>query len=246
MKSLQIALLGYGKMGKIIHKLAQEAGHTIAVIIDNTTDWEDKKKELQNVDVAIDFSMPETAVQNIKKCFEANIPVVVGTTGWYDHFEQIKADCIQNKHSLFYASNFSLGVNIFSAINRKLAQIMDAFPQYKVSMTETHHTQKKDAPSGTAISLANEIIQEIKTLDTWELVNNAQAKPSSSNALPIEALRIENVPGTHVISYTSSVDELKISHEAYSREGFARGAITAAEWLVGKIGVFNMKDLLKL
>jgi len=246
MKSLQIALLGYGKMGKIIHKLAQEAGHTIVLVIDNTTDWEDKREELQKIDVAIDFSMPETAVQNIKKCFEANIPVVVGTTGWYDHFEQIKEDCIQNKHSLFYASNFSLGVNIFSAINQRLAQLMNSFPQYKIQMSETHHTQKKDAPSGTAISLANEIIHEIKALDTWELVNNTQTNPSSRHILPIEALRIENVPGTHVISYTSSVDELKISHEAYSREGFARGAVTAAEWLVGKTGVFNMKDLLKL
>ena len=243
-KSLNIALLGYGKMGKEIEQLALEAGHKIALIIDNEKDWEQKGSSLDKIDIAIDFSMPKTAVSNIEKCFNANIPIVVGTTGWYTDFEKITETCKQKNQSLFYATNFSLGVNIFSAINKKLAEIMTRFPDYDVALSETHHTQKLDAPSGTAISLAENILGELERKTDWGLVEDNQKH--SADILPIKAYRIENVPGTHEITYQSIVDEIKISHEAKNRKGFAKGALLAAEWLYNKKSVFNMKDLLAL
>lgn len=243
-KALNIALLGYGKMGKEIEQLALAAGHIITLIIDNEKDWELKGSDLNNVDVAIDFSMPKTATSNIDKCFNANIPIVVGTTGWYSDFENITATCKQNEQTLFYATNFSLGVNIFSAINKKLAEIMNRFPDYEPSISETHHTQKLDAPSGTAISLAESIISELERKTNWGLVEDNRKQ--ATDILPIKAFRIENVPGTHEITYQSSVDEIKISHEAKSRKGFAKGALLAAEWIYNKKGVFTMTDLLAL
>lgn len=243
-KSLNIALLGYGKMGKEIEELALEAGHKIAVIIDNENDWNQKGSDLGKVDVAIDFSMPKTATSNIDKCFNANIPIVVGTTGWYTDFNKITKNCKEKNQSLFYATNFSLGVNIFSAINKKLAEIMNRFPDYEPSLSETHHTEKLDAPSGTAISLAKGILSQIERKTNWELKEENQE--FSSDILPIKAYRIKNVPGTHEITYQSTVDEIKISHEAKSRKGFAKGALLAAEWVYNKKGVFNMTDLLAL
>lgn len=243
-KTLNIALLGYGKMGKEIEQLALDAGHRIALIIDNERDWEQKGSDLNKADVAIDFSMPKTAVSNIEKCFKSNLPIVVGTTGWYADFDAIAAICKKKNQSLFYATNYSLGVNIFSAINKKLAEIMNRFPDYDVKLSETHHTQKLDAPSGTAISLAKGILAELKRKNDWKLVDDFQNYPA--NSLPIKAFRIENVPGTHEIAYQSSVDEIKISHEAKSRIGFAKGALLAAEWLYNKKGVFTMTDLLAL
>lgn len=244
LKSLNIALLGYGKMGKEIEQLAIAAGHQISVIIDNEDDWNLKAKDLAFADVAIDFSMPKTAISNIEKCFAAKVPIVIGTTGWYTDFERISQQCIKEKQSLFYATNFSLGVNIFSAINKKLAQIMNRFPEYEISITETHHTQKLDAPSGTAISLAKDIIDQLDNKNSWEL--HEEAKSIDANAIPIKAYRIENVPGTHEITYSSLVDTIKISHEAINRKGFAKGAILAAEWLYNKQGIFTMNDLLAL
>lgn len=241
-KSLNIALLGYGKMGKEIEQLAFLAGHQIILIIDNETDWDQKGKNLAKADVAIDFSMPKTAVSNIKKCFAANVPIVVGTTGWYKDFDHISSLCEQKNQSLFYAANYSLGVNIFSAINKKLAEIMNRFPDYDVCLSETHHTQKLDAPSGTAISLAEGILDQIERKETWKLIEKNQ--DTEENVLSIKAYRIENVPGTHEITYESSVDEIKISHEAKSRKGFAKGALLAAEWLNNKKGVFSMNDFL--
>lgn len=243
-KSLNIALLGYGKMGKEIEELALEAGHKIAVIIDNENDWNKKGSDLGKVDVAIDFSMPKTATSNIDKCFDYKIPIVVGTTGWYSDFERITNRCEKEKQSLFYATNFSLGVNIFSAINKKLAEIMNRFPDYEPSISETHHTQKLDAPSGTAISLAEGILSQLERKTNWELKEENQE--FSSDILLIKAYRIENVPGTHEITYQSAVDEIRISHEAKSRKGFAKGALLAAEWVYNKKGVFNMTDLLAL
>lgn len=243
-KTLNIALLGYGKMGKEIEKLALEAGHKIALILDNEKDWEQKGSDLKNIDVAIDFSMPKTAVSNIDKCFDSNVPIVVGTTGWYSDFERITNRCRLEKQSLFYATNFSLGVNIFSAINKKLAEIMNRFPDYDIKLSETHHTQKLDAPSGTAISLAESILGEIERKKDWGLVEDSQKHTSA--ILPINAYRIENVPGTHEITYFSDVDEIRINHEAKSRKGFAKGALLAAEWLHNKKGVFTMTDLLAL
>jgi len=243
-KSLNIALLGYGKMGKEIEELALEAGHKIALVIDNETDWKEKGSAIENIDVAIDFSMPKTATSNIDKCFDYKVPIVVGTTGWYSDFERITNRCEQENQSLFYATNFSLGVNIFSAINKKLAEIMNRFPDYDPSIAETHHTQKLDAPSGTAISLAEGILSQMERKTKWKLKEENQKL--SADILPIKAYRIQNVPGTHEITYQSAVDEIKISHEAKSRKGFAKGALLAAEWLYTKKGVFTMTDLLAL
>lgn len=243
-KSLNIALIGYGKMGKEIEQLALEAGHRIVLIIDNDKDWEEKSKYLAKADVAIDFSMPKTAISNIEKCFASNIPIVVGTTGWYADFDRITDICKNENQTFFYATNFSLGVNIFSAINRKLAEIMNRFPDYDPMISETHHTQKLDAPSGTAISLAEGILNEMEQKTHWELISENQDSPL--DALPIKAYRIEDVPGTHEITYQSSVDQIKIIHEAKSRKGFAKGALLAAEWIFDKKGVFRMSDLLAL
>ena len=243
-KSLKIALLGYGKMGKEIEEMAINAGHSIALIIDTENDWKQKGKELAKADVAIDFSMPKTAIQNIEKCFAANVPIVVGTTGWYADFETIKRKCQAENQSLFYATNFSLGVNIFDTINKKLAAIMNRFPDYDISISETHHTQKLDAPSGTAISLAAGILENTDRKTHWELVQNQEIIPS--NILPIKSFRIEQVPGTHEITYNSAVDEIKISHQAKNRKGFAKGALLAAEWINDKKGVYSMIDLLAL
>jgi 4-hydroxy-tetrahydrodipicolinate reductase len=243
-KTLQIALLGYGKMGHEIEALALKAGHKIAVIIDKDLDWQKREKDLAKADVAIDFSQPETAVANIERCFKQNVPIVVGTTGWYAQFEDIRKKCVKQNQSLFYASNFSLGVNLFSVINKKLAHIMNRFPEYDLSMTETHHTQKLDAPSGTAIRLAEEILSEIDRKNSWEL--RQESKKHKDSVLPIEALRIAHVPGIHEVCYSSDVDKITISHEALNRKGFAKGALLAAAWVIDKKGVFNMQDLLDL
>lgn len=243
-KTLKIGLLGYGKMGKEIEQIALDKGHQIVFIIDNESDWKLYKNELAIADIAIDFSTPQTAISNIEKCFDANLPIVVGTTGWYADFEQIKNDCVKKNQSLFYASNFSLGVNIFSAINTKLAEIMNRFPEYDLKLTETHHTQKLDAPSGTAISLAEGILQKLERKTKWELTEHQQAL--ADKTIPIQAFRIEHVPGTHEITYYSSVDEIEIRHTAKSRKGFAKGAVLAAEWLYPKKGIYTMQDLLAL
>lgn len=243
-KSLNIALLGYGKMGKEIEELALKAGHKIVLIIDNEDDWKQIGSDLGKADVAIDFSMPKTASSNIDKCFNSNVPIIVGTTGWYSDFEKITKRCMEKNQSLFYATNFSLGVNIFSAINKKLAEIMNRFPDYDPSLSETHHTQKLDAPSGTAISLAESILSQMERKTSWKLIEGNHKL--SSDILPIKAYRIEKVPGTHEITYQSTVDEIKISHEAKSRKGFAKGALMAAEWVFDKKGIFSMNDLLAL
>ncbi len=243
-KSLNIALLGYGKMGKEIEQFALESGHKIVLIIDNETDWELKGSDLAKADVAIDFSMPKTAINNIENCFTANVPIVVGTTGWYDDFKKISEMCKIKNQSLFYATNYSLGVNIFSAINKKLAEIMNRFPDYDISLSETHHTQKLDAPSGTAISLAEEILIQIDRKSDWKLVENNQNV--DENIMPIKAYRIDKTPGTHEIIYQSLVDEIRIIHEAKNRKGFAKGAILAAEYVFDKKGIYNMNDLLAL
>lgn len=243
--TLNIALLGYGKMGREIEQIALAQGHKLVLIIDHEKDWIENEHILSDADVAIDFSMPQTAAGNIEKCFAANVPIVVGTTGWYADFDRIKNIALKKNQSLFYATNFSLGVNIFSTINSKLAQIMNRFPNYAVRMSETHHTQKLDAPSGTAISLAQGIINEVERIENWKLVNSP-SEEISTNLLPIEAHRIDQVPGTHEIVYFSDVDEIRMVHEAKNRKGFAKGAVLAAEWLVGKKGIFTMRDFLNL
>lgn len=230
---MKIALLGYGKMGKTIERLARERGHEVVLRI--TEDVE--KHDLQQADVAIDFSVPDAAFKNITTCFKSMVPVVSGTTGWLQQYDEAIKVCKENDAAFIYASNFSLGVNIFFELNRKLAQMMKNFPDYKVGIEEIHHTQKLDAPSGTAITLAEQIMA-ISAKKGWALEN------AKEDEIPVTAKRIENVPGTHIISYESPVDTIKIEHIAHSREGFALGAIVAAEWLQHKKGIYNMKDVL--
>lgn len=232
---MKIALLGYGKMGKVIERIALERGHEIVLRKTSTSTYEG----LENAAVAIDFSIPDSAVCNIKQCFDTNIPVVCGTTGWLEHYNEMVALCESKNGSFIYGSNFSLGVNVFFELNAYLAKMMANLKQYNVSMEEIHHTQKLDAPSGTAISLAKGIIEN-SDYTGWTLDN-----PSEKDIL-IDAKRIENVPGTHSVFYDSSVDQIEIKHTAHSREGFALGAVIAAEWLANKKGVFTMKDVLSL
>ena len=232
---MKIALLGYGKMGKVIEKVALERGHEI-VLCKSSSDTFDG---LDQADVAIDFSVPASAVENITACLQNNIPVICGTTGWLEDYDKMADLCQQNKGAFLYGSNFSLGVNLFFELNRKLAQLMLPHAQYRVSLEEIHHTQKLDAPSGTAISLANDIV-ELTKLNGWAL-NAAQP-----DELAITAKRIEQVPGTHSVFYDSDVDQIEIKHTAHSREGFALGSVIAAEWIIGKTGVFSMKNVLEL
>jgi 4-hydroxy-tetrahydrodipicolinate reductase len=232
---MRIALLGYGKMGKVIEKIALERGHEIVLRKDKNTSFEG----LSSADVAIDFSIPSSAVENISACFQHGIPVISGTTGWLTRYQEMIDLCMANNGSFIYGSNFSLGVNVFFELNAYLAKMMANLKQYTASTEEIHHTQKLDAPSGTAITLAEGIIQN-SDYNNWTLETPIR------NEIHIEAKRIENVPGTHSVFYDSEVDQIEIKHTAHSREGFAFGAVIAAEWLVGKKGVYTMKDVLGL
>jgi 4-hydroxy-tetrahydrodipicolinate reductase len=232
---MKIALLGYGKMGKAIEAIAIERGHSIAYKTSRAFDVED----IKSADVAIEFSVPQSAVSNIKKCFAVDVPVVVGTTGWYDQFEEVNKDCLDAGNSLLYATNFSVGVNVFWEINKKLAALMNNQQEYNVSMKEIHHVHKLDSPSGTAITTAEQIIDGLDRKASWI---EGEAK---SNELEIVAERENEVPGTHIVSYESEIDKIELSHEAKGRKGFALGAVLAAEWILEKRGVFTMKDMLK-
>lgn len=231
---MKIALVGYGKMGKIIGELAAGKGHEIVAQLNESPTLEN----LNKADVAIEFSNPEVAFDNIKFCLENNIPVICGTTGWLDRKPEIEKIAAENKTAFLYGSNFSLGVNLFFVLNEKLAQLMENFGEYNVQLEEIHHTQKKDAPSGTAISLAEGIIKNNQKFQAWKL------EETQGDELGIFALREDEVPGTHSISYKSEVDEIEIKHTAFNRNGFALGAILAAEWIQGKKGNFSMKDVL--
>ena len=233
---MKIALLGYGKMGKVIEKIAIDRGHDVVLKIDKN----DKSFDISKADVAIDFSVPAAAVGNISMALNNKVPVISGTTGWLDQFEQIKNLCKKTNGAFIYASNFSLGVNIFFALNKKLAQMMEQHAQYSASLEEIHHTEKLDAPSGTAITLAEGILPHIPQ-NEWKL-----AEEASKNDLPITALREPHVPGTHTVTYNSDVDKIQIEHIAHSRDGFALGAVVAAEWIVGKNGIFTMNDVLNI
>lgn len=237
---MQIAIIGYGKMGKTIEALAPAQGHSIAVRIDEGASADDWKRA-KNADVAIEFTNPTAAPENIKKCIELGLPVVSGSTGWYGELPSIKERVDEKNGSLLYASNFSIGVNIFMEINRVLAALMNRHAQYSASIAETHHTEKVDAPSGTAITLAEQILELLDRKTQW--VEGSEAQDED---LLITAHRKADVKGTHKIKYTSDVDEIELIHRAHSRDGFALGAITGAQWLVGKTGVYSMKDVLKL
>jgi 4-hydroxy-tetrahydrodipicolinate reductase len=232
---MKIALLGYGRMGKEIEKIAISRGHEI--VIRKAADTE---IDITQADVAIDFSIPTSAFENITNCFKNGVPVVSGTTGWLDNYRKALDICEENKGAFIYASNFSVGVNIFFELNKQLAKMMSSIDNYDIAMEEIHHTKKLDAPSGTAITLAEGIIENTSK-ENWDL-----DEASSENNIPIVAKRIPEVPGTHSVWYNSEVDSIEIKHTAHSRKGFALGAVVAAEWLLGKTGVFTMKDVLNI
>ena len=232
---MKIALLGYGKMGQVIERIAIERGHEIILKKDENNTFEG----LSNADVAIDFSIPTAAVTNISSCFNSNVPVISGTTGWLEHYDEMVELCKTTKGAFISSSNFSLGVNIFFEINEYLAKIMSKFDSYSVAIEEIHHTQKLDAPSGTAISLAKGVIAN-SSYTNWTL------ETPDSDQIHIEAKRIGAIPGTHTVNYNSAVDAIEIKHTAHNRDGFALGAVIAAEWLIGKQGVYTMKDVLEL
>lgn len=235
---MKIGLYGYGKMGKTIEKIAQNQGHTIA--------WRLQKEDqptpelLRQADVAIEFTQPESGYQNVLKCLEAGIPVVSGTTGWQAQLPAAEAFCLQNGGAMLWASNFSVGVNLFFALNQRLAQLMAPHTAYTAQLEETHHIHKLDAPSGTALTLAEGLLQASERYTHWALA----PQKVDATALPITAYREGEVPGTHRITWQSEVDEISIEHKAHSRAGFAVGAVLAAEWIVGKEGVFGMGDVL--
>jgi 4-hydroxy-tetrahydrodipicolinate reductase len=233
---MKIALLGYGKMGKTIEQIALKRGHDVVLTIDK----DDTDYDISKADVAIDFSIPSVAFNNITNCINHNVPVISGTTGWLDHYDEAVALCKEKNGAFIYASNYSLGVNIFFELNKTLAKMMSTLKQYNVSMEEIHHTQKLDAPSGTAISLANDIISQHQNYNSWKL------DEGDETTIPIVAKRIEDVPGTHTVDYKSEVDTITIEHIAHTRQGFALGAVVAAEWIADKKGVFTMNDVLNI
>ncbi len=235
---MNIALIGYGKMGKAIETIAKERGHRIALIIDQHNLQYLTKENLQKIDVAIEFTGPHSAVSNLSNCINAGTPVVCGSTGWLQQWDEIKNLCQQQQGALIYASNFSVGVNLFFELNKQLAVLMNNHPAYKISVEETHHTEKKDAPSGTAISLAEQILQQISRKKNWTM-----ASPADDEIL-ISSKRIDPAPGTHTIKYSSAIDDIEITHTAHNRIGFATGAVLAAEFLLNKTGLFSMKDVL--
>lgn len=236
---LRIVLIGYGKMGKTIESIALERGHTVDLKIDIDSLADFTAANLQQCDVAIEFTGPHSAKENILKCLNAGTPVVSGSTGWLADWEEVKNTCKEKNGAFLYASNFSVGVNIFFELNKKLAQLMNGYSDYSVTMEEVHHTQKKDAPSGTAITLAEQIMQEITAKKKW--VNNQTDNPDE---LPIISKREDPAPGTHSIKYSSAIDDIEIIHTAHSRNGFALGAVLAAEYIHNKKGIFKMKDVL--
>lgn len=238
---MKIAIIGYGKMGKAIEEIAVSKGHEIVLKIDvsNTSDF--TKENVQKANVAIEFTGPHTAFENISKCIQWGVPVISGSTGWLAHFEKVKKLCEEKKGCLIYASNFSIGVNLFFEINKQVAALMEPYDNYDVSMTEIHHTEKKDAPSGTAISLAEQILANIGRKNKW--VNEASNEASN---LVIRSERIDPAPGTHSVTYDSPIDSIEITHTARTRKGFAGGAVLAAEFANQKIGIFTMKDVLGL
>ena len=238
---MKIALIGYGKMGHEIEKIALQRGHEIVCTIDLNETGKFDSPEFRSAEAAIEFTSPESALQNYRRAFAANVPVVSGTTGWLEHLNEIKAACEFEGQTFFYASNFSLGVNIFYALSNYLAKVMSQFSDYDVRMEETHHIHKLDAPSGTAITLAEGILENLGRKETWSL-----NKAGNENELEIKVFREGEVPGIHTVVYESEADSIRITHDAKSRKGFALGAVLAAEFTKGKKGFLGMKDMLNL
>ena len=238
---MKIALIGYGKMGKAIEEIALEKGHEIVLKIDVQNNADFTKEKLQMAEVAIEFTGPHSAYENVKKCIEFGVPVVSGSTGWLDKWNEISALCETKNGCLVYSSNYSIGVNLFFELNKQLAKLMEPYESYDVSMTEIHHTEKKDAPSGTAISLAEQILANIGRKKQW--INSPSL---TAGDLVITSERIDPAPGTHTIAYSSPIDTIEITHTAHTRKGFASGAVLAAEFAKNKSGIFTMKEVLGL
>lgn len=236
---MDIIISGYGKMGKEIEKIALQKNHSIVAIIDNFSDWQKLSIPENLSPVVIDFSQPNVVVENIKQCFNKNLPIVIGTTGWDNFHDDIYNMCREKNQSILVASNFSIGMNIFFAVNKYLSNIMDKFESYDVCMTETHHIHKLDKPSGTAVTLAEQILESIQRKEKWSVEGS-----DKNNVLSIDAIREGEVFGDHTVKYSSEIDEIEISHSAKNRKGFAYGAVLAAEWMKGKKGIYSMKDVL--
>jgi 4-hydroxy-tetrahydrodipicolinate reductase len=243
-RDMKFALIGYGKMGKTIEQVIidQNKGDEIVLRIGEDNLHDLTTENLRKADVAIEFTRPDAAIVNINRCFDAGVPVVVGTTAWLDRLDEVKSSCTEKKGGLFYSPNFSIGVNIFFEINRRLAAIMNLQPQYNVSIEEIHHTEKLDAPSGTAIRAAEVMLAELSQKKGWVLAHTPGA--TSGDSLLITAKREPHVPGTHIVTYSSEVDEIQVIHQAKTRRGFAEGAVMAARWMAGRKGIYEMKDLL--
>lgn len=238
---MKIALIGYGKMGKAIEAAAIQKGHQVIVKIDVSNAADFTQAIADEADVAIEFTGPHSAVKNILQCIEFGLPVVSGSTGWLAQWAEVEAACAAKNGTVVYSSNYSIGVNLFFEINKQLAKLMDPYPDYDVSMTEIHHTEKKDAPSGTAISLAEQILENLGRKHQW--TNDAAGNP---NEISIRSERIDPAPGTHTVCYSSAIDTIEITHTAHTRQGFAAGAVMAAEFASNRKGIFNMKDVLGL
>ena len=237
---MKIALIGYGKMGHVIEEIANKRGHTIVSIIDIDNQGDFDSPQFLSAEVAIEFSQPQSANSNYRKCFERNIPVVAGTTGWLEHWDEIKKLCIEKNQTFFYASNYSIGVNVFFALNKYLSKIMNNFPAYDVQIEEIHHIHKLDAPSGTAITLAGHILENVTRKKQWK-----EGSEGADEDLLIHSLREGEVPGTHEVIYESDVDSISIQQCAKNRKGLALGAVMAAEFVKGKKGFLSMNDMLK-
>ena len=238
---MKIALVGYGKMGKTIERIAIERGHEVVLKISSSNKNELTKEHLAMADVVIEFTNPEVALENVQQCLSAGIPVVCGSTGWNDQLDQAYKTCAENNTAMLQSSNFSIGVNVFFEINSLLAQMMNTLPEYEVSIEETHHTHKKDAPSGTAITIAEKILANLDRKKKW-----ANTQPNGADDLSITAHRKDEVPGTHLVKYSSVIDDIELIHTAHNRDGFALGAVVSAEFILGKKGIFTMKDVLGL
>lgn len=244
LKTMKIVLIGYGKMGQVIEKIAQARGHQIVMTIDAGQEERFASQAFLNADVAIEFTQPQAAYNNCLRCIEAGIPVVSGTTGWQEQMPELRERCLKGEGTLFWASNFSVGVNLFFALNKRLAELMNGQPDYRCTLSETHHIHKLDAPSGTAITLAEAVVAATDRLQGWQLQEGEEPLPE--DILPIRSFREGEVPGTHQLSYQSNCDSITICHEAYGREGFATGAVLAAEYAATHSGFLSMSDLLKL
>ncbi|RZK50370.1 MAG: 4-hydroxy-tetrahydrodipicolinate reductase [Pedobacter sp.] len=242
---MKIALLGYGKMGQIIAEYAIQRGHAIELKINKENRSSLTAENLKNADIAIDFSTPEAVIENIQLCFQARVPIVVGTTGWYGHLQEVKNQCLESNNSLLYGSNFSIGVNLFFHMNKIVANLMNNYPAYDVQVEEIHHTKKLDSPSGTAITIAEDILDEINSKSAWiNRLDNQLLNPiPEANKLIIDSFRVDQVPGTHVVRYTSEIDDIELKHTAHNRNGFALGAVVAAEWLKERNGFYQVKDM---